>query len=50
VRAAWAEHEQYDVYPTLSEAREACAQILPGASVRRHLLWRYSVIWRKVVV
>jgi ubiquinone/menaquinone biosynthesis C-methylase UbiE len=50
VRAAWAEHEQYDAFPTLSEVREACAQILPGASVRRHLLWRYSVIWRKVVV
>lgn len=50
VRAAWAEHEQYDTYPTLAEVRKACAELLPGASVRRHLLWRYSVIWRKVVV
>lgn len=50
VRAAWAEHEQYDTYPTLREVRETCAELLPGAGVRRHLLWRYSVIWRKVVV
>ncbi|HYO91878.1 MAG TPA: class I SAM-dependent methyltransferase [Pyrinomonadaceae bacterium] len=50
VRAAWAEHERYDNYLTLREVRETCAELLPGASVRRHLLWRYSVIWRKVVV
>jgi ubiquinone/menaquinone biosynthesis C-methylase UbiE len=50
VRAAWAEHEQYDSYLTLSEVRELCAQTLPGALVRRHLLWRYSVVWKKVVV
>ncbi|HKS29034.1 MAG TPA: class I SAM-dependent methyltransferase [Pyrinomonadaceae bacterium] len=50
VRAAWAEHEQYDSYPTLGEVRRACDGLLPGAEVRRHLLWRYSLIWRKVVV
>lgn len=50
VRAAWAEHEQHDSYPTLSEVRRACAELLPYARVRRHLLWRYSVIWRKVMV
>lgn len=50
VRAAWAEHEQYDSYLTLSEVRAACARILPGARVRRHLMWRYSVVWKKVVV
>ena len=22
---------------------------LPGARVRRHLLWRYSLVWRKPV-
>jgi ubiquinone/menaquinone biosynthesis C-methylase UbiE len=50
VRRAWAEHEQYDSYPTLSEVRAACAEPLPGAVVRRHLLWRYSVVWKKVVI
>lgn len=50
VRAAWAEHERYDTYSTLSEVGRACAELLPGARVRRHLLWRYSVIWRKGVV
>jgi SAM-dependent methyltransferase len=50
VRAAWAEHEQFDTYPTLAEVRKVCSELLPGAEVRRHLLWRYSVIWRKVVV
>ena len=50
VRAAWAEHEQYDSYLTLSEIRKVCAEILPGARVRKHLLWRYSVVWKKDVV
>ena len=50
VRAAWAEHEQYDSYLTLSEVRELCAPSLPGARVRKHLLWRYSVIWKKVMI
>jgi ubiquinone/menaquinone biosynthesis C-methylase UbiE len=50
VRAAWAEHEQYDSYLTLSEVQKLCAQTLPGARVRKHLLWRYSVVWKKVVV
>jgi ubiquinone/menaquinone biosynthesis C-methylase UbiE len=50
VRAAWAEHEQYDSYLTLSQVRAACAELLPGALIRKHLLWRYSVVWKKVVV
>lgn len=50
VRAVWAEHARHDSFPTMSEVRELCAKILPGASVRKHLLWRYSVVWKKVVV
>jgi hypothetical protein len=23
------------------------ARVLPGARVTRHLLWRYSLVWRK---
>lgn len=47
VREAWAEHGRHDSYPTLSEMRALCAEILPGALVRKHLLWRYSIVWKK---
>ena len=46
-RDAWAIHEGHDIYPTMNEVRQLCADILPGASVRKHLLWRYSLVWRK---
>ena len=49
VRRAWAEHGRHDSYPTLARVREVCAELLPGAEVRRHLLWRYSVVWKRVV-
>jgi SAM-dependent methyltransferase len=32
---------------TLGEIRSACKAILPGSEVRRRLLFRYSVVWRK---
>lgn len=32
---------------TLSEVRSATARVLPTARFRRHLLWRYSFVWRK---
>jgi SAM-dependent methyltransferase len=47
VRAAWAAHEAHDLYPTMTEVRSHCAEILPGSQVKKHLLWRYSIIWRK---
>ncbi|MGW6932557.1 class I SAM-dependent methyltransferase [Lentzea sp. NPDC054927] len=31
--------------PTLTEIRAAAAEIVPGARVRRHLFWRYSLVW-----
>jgi len=46
LRKAWAEHgrgERYETAATLPEL----AKILPGARIRRHLLWRYSLIWTK---
>jgi SAM-dependent methyltransferase len=46
-RNAWAEHESHDLYPTMIQVRELCAELLPGARIRKHLLWRYSVIWQK---
>lgn len=47
VRAAWDEHGRHDSYFTLPEIRKTCANLLPGAGVTRHLLWRYSIIWKK---
>jgi hypothetical protein len=47
LREAWAEHSRHDTYLTLPEIRETCESILPGARVRRHVLWRYSVTWTK---
>lgn len=47
VRRAWDEHGRHDTYLTLARVREVCAELLPGALVTRHLLWRYSVVWKK---
>lgn len=47
VRRAWDEHGRHDSYLTLARVREVCAEMLPGALVTRHLLWRYSVVWKK---
>ncbi len=47
VRQAWAAHGRHDVYPTLATVRQACATVIPGARVRRHLLYRYSAVWHK---
>jgi ubiquinone/menaquinone biosynthesis C-methylase UbiE len=49
VRDAWAAHGRSDTYPTLSLIRQVCGRVLPGAQVRKHLLWRYSIIWKKAV-
>jgi SAM-dependent methyltransferase len=46
-RAAWSEHEKHDLYPTIKEVHALCAEILPGAKIKKHLLWRYSIIWTK---
>ena len=46
-RAAWAAHGKHDIYPTMKEVRALCAEILPGAKIKKHLLWRYSVVWQK---
>lgn len=49
VRAAWAEHGQRDVYLTLPQVRAICKAMLPGARVKRHLFWRYSLVWNRPV-
>ncbi len=47
VREAYNEHGKTDTYLTLPQIKRTCANILPGALVRRHLFWRYSIIWKK---
>ena len=32
---------------TYGQCRRTAASVLPGATYRRHLLWRYSLVWRK---
>jgi hypothetical protein len=49
VRAAWEEHVKHDTYLTLSQIRDRCQDILPGVRIRKHLLWRYSLVWQKGV-
>ncbi|MQM24179.1 class I SAM-dependent methyltransferase [Glycomyces albidus] len=44
------EHPSPTVWPppaTYSQMRTLAAEILPGARYRRHLLLRYSIIWRR---
>lgn len=47
VRAAWAAHEAHDTYPTMKQVRALCVDTLPDAQVKKHLLWRYSIVWQK---
>jgi len=47
VRAAWDEHAKHDSYLTIAEVTKLCAEILPGAAVKKHLRWRYSIVWQK---
>jgi len=46
-RAAWDAHGHDETYLSLREVRAACADLLPGVRVTRHLLWRYSLVWTK---
>ena len=47
VRKAWEQHGKHDHYLTVSQVRTMADEILPGAIVRRHLLWRYSLVYQK---
>jgi len=47
VRKAWEQHGKHDHYATVKQMRSLADEILPGASVKRHLLWRYTLIYQK---
>ncbi len=46
-RDAWTAHERHDSYPTMNEVHALCERMLPGAKIKQHLLWRYSIVWEK---
>ncbi len=46
-REAWAEHGKHDRYLPVSRIRSMCQDLLPGAILRKHLFWRYSLVWQK---
>jgi SAM-dependent methyltransferase len=44
------EHSAPTVWPppdTLAQVRDTARRLLPGVRVRRHVMWRYSLLWRK---
>lgn len=47
VRKAWEQHGKNDSYSTTSNVRALASDILTGAHVKRHLLWRYSLVYQK---
>lgn len=44
-RAAWAQHADGEVIPTADEIAGMRDRVLPGAVVRQHFLWRYTLLW-----
>jgi len=47
IREAYEEHDKTDSFLTLTQVAQTCASLIPGAAVRRHLFWRYSIVWQK---
>lgn len=47
VRRAWAEHGKEERYLTKQEVVAMRDQYLQGGYVKYHLLWRYTIVWRK---
>ncbi|HJU89469.1 MAG TPA: class I SAM-dependent methyltransferase [Gemmatimonadaceae bacterium] len=47
LHAFWREHGREEHHPTLGEARAIYGRMLPGAAIRGHLMWRYSMRWQR---
>jgi SAM-dependent methyltransferase len=45
--AAMREHLRTDKYLTLSQARQIYTTSLRNVKLRKHLFWRYSIVWKK---
>jgi 2-polyprenyl-3-methyl-5-hydroxy-6-metoxy-1,4-benzoquinol methylase len=44
-KEAWAGHFQYDKYLTIREVRKIVKNVLGKAKIKRHLFWRYSIVY-----
>jgi len=44
---AWNDHGRRDRYDAWPDIVRTYRRLLPGTRVARHLLWRYSAVWRK---
>ena len=47
VRKAWEQHGKHDHYSTITQMRALANEILPGSILKRRLLWRYMLVYRK---
>lgn len=47
---AWNEHIKHDKYMTIGEIKNIAHEVLPGVKIRRHLFWRYSLVWCKEAI
>jgi ubiquinone/menaquinone biosynthesis C-methylase UbiE len=47
VRQAWDRHGKYEKYLSIKEARNLTIEHIPGASLKSHWLWRYTIVWEK---
>ena len=47
VRKAWAQHGTHDAYATVEQMRRLADELLPGAIVRRCLLWRDLLVYQE---
>ena len=47
LRRQYGQHARNETYLTREEVMRVTDEELPGASVRSHLLWRYSILWDK---
>jgi 2-polyprenyl-3-methyl-5-hydroxy-6-metoxy-1,4-benzoquinol methylase len=45
-RAAWEGHFHYDKYLTIREAKRIAREKLGRAKVKKHLFWRYSIVYK----
>jgi SAM-dependent methyltransferase len=41
--------KSYAIRETYADAKAISRRLLPGAHYRRHILWRYTLVWRKPV-
>jgi SAM-dependent methyltransferase len=46
VRKAWEQHGKQDHYSTTNEMRALADEMLPGSTVTRRLLWRYTLLYK----